>query len=448
MWTEIHVFEGRTYVTSTWGMSGGVAVADGISDAELGGIVAAHVIYDVGTNEFSEAERRRKDAWCDFCTRVAGVPVARFRPEKRVRAYGTSRGWTVDRKPSDMDAPGTDVPRTAGLAGLGAAVRRELTALDPRWPAVRQVLVATSSVGKVAVFPLVGSYWSGPCRVVSPGDDVDAFGATLSAALTDSDTTTRSDYSLADVGLDEQLLAGGARVYVRELSDGGVDLGGYGHVSGTATERRMWSGRISDMPEVCQAVLDMLATLPTRHLPPGTPAGESFGYKCGWLAIRHAAPDDVAAAIDLANTQEIGWREGVDAAYRGGVFVSPPTSGWVFVVGTGLLEDAPDIADLSARLGTEVQLFRTHRVSEHHEWALARDGHVVRHLRCMGMTGEFRQTGVPTPIEIQLGIPDMTIDDWHINEHTVMQVAAGWGIDPCTLDTVESSSAVGVTGRL
>ena len=36
MWAEIHVFEGRMYVTGIWGSSGGVPVADTTSDGELG----------------------------------------------------------------------------------------------------------------------------------------------------------------------------------------------------------------------------------------------------------------------------------------------------------------------------------------------------------------------------------------------------------------------------
>lgn len=202
------------------------------------------------------------------------------------------------------------------------------------------------------------------------------------------------------------------------------------------------------MAGVSRAVPDMIATLPTRHLPPGTPSRAPFGYKCGWLAVRDSTLDRVASAIGLADARSTGWDEGVDAAYRGEVFVSPPTAGWVFVVGKGLLDDAPDVAGLSARLGTEVQLFRTYRVPEHHEWILARDGRVVRRLRCVGETGEFHQAGVPTPIETHLGIPAMTVDDWDIDEQTVMKVAAAWSINHVTLDVVESSATTGCLGSM
>ena len=61
---------------------------------------------------------------------------------------------------------------------------------------------------------------------------------------------------------------------------------------------------------------------------------------------------------------------------------------------------------------------------------------------------QFEQHGPPTPVEIDLDIPAMSVEDWHINEDTVMRVATAWSIDPTTLHLVESSPGTGTCGRI
>jgi hypothetical protein len=52
-----------------------------------------------------------------------------------------------------------------------------------------------------------------------------------------------------------------------------------------------------------------------------------FGYKCAWLAIRTENSQAVVHALGLQNVRKSGWQSGIDAAYSGDVFVTPPIKG-------------------------------------------------------------------------------------------------------------------------
>ncbi|MET7396561.1 hypothetical protein ABZS66_24075 [Dactylosporangium sp. NPDC005572] len=404
MWVEIHVFQGRIYVTGTWAFSGGVRVEDGVPARRLGQLVAEQLHRPAGDG-----------AWREFCETVAGVAVRKFRPEKRVRAYRSGGAWHVDAKPHDADAP----THTVAADELGAAVLRELAALDPRWPVVRRVEVTTMATGELYVRSSAGGHTAVP----------DTLRDTVRRALAEADDSLLG----APAGIDRRLLDGGAEVMVDELSDGTVRLTGHGIANSRPTP---YETRTGDLDEV----LELIRSLPAQHLPPGTPTGAGFGFKCRWLAVRGRGTAEVAAAIGRTGGRPVGWDEGVDGAYERRVFVSPPTGGWVFVVGALLPFDGLAVAGLSERLGAEVQFFGTHRVSEYHEWALATGGRLVRRLRCDGCSGEFEQQGAPTPVEVELGVAD----DADISEMTVMRVAAAWSLDPNTLPLVESSPEPGL----
>ncbi|KUL23948.1 hypothetical protein [Actinoplanes awajinensis] len=68
-----------------------------------------------------------------------------------------------------------------------------------------------------------------------------------------------------------------------------------------------WLGRADDLATVCAAAVRMIADLPVEHLPPGTPAGVSFGVKRTWLAVRGGTVEQIAAAIGLHDGTETGW---------------------------------------------------------------------------------------------------------------------------------------------
>ena len=127
-----------------------------------------------------------------------------------------------------------------------------------------------------------------------------------------------------------------------------------------------------DSPEptaIGAAVLTLLG--PANPIAATTPPElrpTSFGPKIGWIAVAGASVEAVTAALGLLKARSMPWDEGVEAAYDHGVFVCPPVSGWVLAAGADVLLQEVDIAEISRRLGTRVQIFRTHRVSEQHEW--------------------------------------------------------------------------------
>jgi hypothetical protein len=176
-----------------------------------------------------------------------------------------------------------------------------------------------------------------------------------------------------------------------------------------------------------------------------------FGHKTGWVAARGVEPSQVAEALGLLDPRPETWSAGVEAAYDLGVFVCPVVDGWVLAMGIDILVNTPDIAQLSATLGAEVQLFKSHRVSESHHWSRAQNGVVVRAFEFSLDGGELIvNTGPPTPIEAdtpeiapalasQPGeFPFSAYESAHgpadhPDEGSVMTVAAAWSLDPTQL---------------
>jgi hypothetical protein len=169
-----------------------------------------------------------------------------------------------------------------------------------------------------------------------------------------------------------------------------------------------------------------------------------FGFKQAWLAVRTADSSAVLAAIGLRDLGTVPWRGGIDLSYftPDRLAVTPPLPGaggadWTLVAGIWLLTAPVDIAALSAKLGTEVQGFGTHRVVEAHQWSRAVDGQVVRAFGYVGESGELTEWhGEPDPVEREIGLPPAVDDDTFllIGEEDVMRVAAAWSVDPASLD--------------
>ncbi|MFC4063947.1 hypothetical protein, partial [Actinoplanes subglobosus] len=276
--------------------------------------------------------------------------------------------------------------------------------------------------------------------------------AAVRAALADSsgEMTPWAD-GLAAAGVDPRLFRGCAEVLFDELADGSVRLTGAGSAGNRPVAERTWTGRADDLAAACDELARMLAGLPVEHLPPGTPSGTSFGIKRTWLAVRGSSVEEVAAAVGLTGARAAGWDEGVAATYDDGqVFVTPPIAGWILVVNTVHGHGAPSVADLSARLGTEVQFFGNHRVSDYAEWARAVDGQLIRHVYCgesLGPDVLCEEEGVPTPVEIEIGFTESEPGTTWADEDDVLRVAGAWSIDPTSLDVIESSPRDGLLGR-
>ena len=169
-----------------------------------------------------------------------------------------------------------------------------------------------------------------------------------------------------------------------------------------------------------------------------------FGSKQAWLAIRDGDPARVMEALELRDLGPVPWREGVDLAYLTDdrLVLTPPLPGagdgwWQLVAGRWLLRAGArvDIVELSALLGTEVQLFATYRVGESHRWERAVDGELVRAFGYVGETGEVTEwRGEPDATERAIGLPAEEADDLLVSEPDVLRMARAWSVDPTTLD--------------
>lgn len=171
-----------------------------------------------------------------------------------------------------------------------------------------------------------------------------------------------------------------------------------------------------------------------------------FGGKQAWLAVRDGDPQRVLAALGLRDLGEVPWRDGVDLAYLTDdrVAVTPPLPGagdrpWVLAAGRWLLRPSTvvDVTALSKELGTEVQFFATHRVTELHRWQRAVDGEPLRVFGYVGQTGEVTSwMGDPDEAELAAGLPAQLEEETTVlvSEPDVFRVAAAWSLDPTTLD--------------
>jgi hypothetical protein len=191
-----------------------------------------------------------------------------------------------------------------------------------------------------------------------------------------------------------------------------------------------------------------------------------FGPKIAWLALETTNTEAVATALELQEARTTNWADGVNAAYQGSVFVTPPLGDWTLAVGTALFP--PDRADafvkplmerLSGQFG-EAQYFCTHGEFELHVWARGQLGRLVRGY---GWLGEQALTlwdeGMPTKEELELGFwiggeqspkvgQGQDENDEAPDEAGVMQLACLWSIDPTSLNEQYKESVTGLLGKV
>jgi len=174
-----------------------------------------------------------------------------------------------------------------------------------------------------------------------------------------------------------------------------------------------------------------------------------FGYKCSWYLVRTTETEHLSSVFGLKRTAEVNWEKGIEAAYQGFVFISPPVDGWTFVVSTNLAQSriekitqkaASMLQKLSSAFG-EAQFYATHRVVELHIWAKALNGKLIRAHGYIGESGEiFWDEG-------KAEVPEVDIRS-DINEETVMEMARAWSISPTDLDQHKSKPSLGLVGEL
>ncbi len=187
-----------------------------------------------------------------------------------------------------------------------------------------------------------------------------------------------------------------------------------------------------------------------------------FGQPCRWLAIKGHNPVAVQEALHLNAPTPCSWEEGLIEARDHRLFISPPVSGWILVVGSSLPDPAEDVdkcyrflTGLSRKLG-HVQFFSTNRVVTHHAWALIDKGRVFRAYAWAGET--LWNQGPVTAAEKDLKLTcfdygDGTAgferkDSISLNTERVSLLASRWSLDPTAIDDRQCKSEYGITGEL
>jgi hypothetical protein len=165
-----------------------------------------------------------------------------------------------------------------------------------------------------------------------------------------------------------------------------------------------------------------------------------------WLAIKSGSVHAVQSALALHDPKPCSWAEGLSGDREQSLFVSPPVTGWILVIGPALPDPAEDVdacyrflADLSRKLG-QVQYFHVNGILNHHAWVRAESGRMVRAYAWAGKT--LWNQGPPTPAEHILNMKCydycetadpaifVSAEPGVTNADKVHLLAARWSLDP------------------
>ncbi|MEZ6138969.1 MAG: hypothetical protein R3B84_00225 [Zavarzinella sp.] len=215
--------------------------------------------------------------------------------------------------------------------------------------------------------------------------------------------------------------------------------------------------------ELANSILFSLCTgflyIPYYHREEALPI--QFGQDITWFAIESRDIQAVATAFQLTEIEPVEWEEGVDAAHRDWVFVSPPVGDWILVVGRSLLMIPDRLTELMEQLSnhfSEVQYFSNQVEVELYIWARAREGKLERAFGWIGkQENTFLDIGVPSDEEEILGIstefgeprwyePDQLEFSKFQLEH-LFELANHWSIDPMSLDEDRLYETEGLQGK-
>lgn len=201
----------------------------------------------------------------------------------------------------------------------------------------------------------------------------------------------------------------------------------------------------------------------TRDSPVG------FGYKCMWVAVKSTDQSEIADFIGLQKAQMANWQSGIENAYNGKVFITPPVDGWILLVGYGLPQERTDdeliqiknfVNKLSKQFG-EAQHFASHRVVDYHCWIKSINGELVRVYSFIGESfknievfGELSE--VEKKYKFGNTLSKEAMDESYYeredlvypDEEIVMEIAESWSVNPTNLDGRTDIVGLGLVGVL
>ena len=182
-----------------------------------------------------------------------------------------------------------------------------------------------------------------------------------------------------------------------------------------------------------------------------------------WLAIKNRNPMAVQCALALHNSKPCSWLEGLAGDGEQKLFVSPPVSGWILVIGSALPDPGDDVdtcfrflVELSRKLG-HVQFFNANVMLNQHAWVQAEAGRILRGYAWAGKTlwNQGATTSAENDLALkcydytevadvpQFGSPDPIAN----NSEKVHLLAARWSIDPDDIDERFIEHEWGIVGE-
>jgi hypothetical protein len=189
----------------------------------------------------------------------------------------------------------------------------------------------------------------------------------------------------------------------------------------------------------------------------------AFKRPACWLAIRNRHVHAVQSALALHDVRPCSWADGLANGPDQKLFISPPFSGWILVMGSALPDPCEDedasfrfLQQLSRKLG-HVQLFSVSEVFNQHAWVRAEMGRILRAYAWSGRT--LWNQGQMTGAERELGLkcydyaqstdcPSFGLHETGAgNSDKVHLLAARWSLDPDEIDERFLERARGIVGE-
>ena len=182
-----------------------------------------------------------------------------------------------------------------------------------------------------------------------------------------------------------------------------------------------------------------------------------------WLAIKSSNLQSVQSAFALHNPQPCSWVEGLAGDGGQKLFVSPAISGWVLVIGPALPDPVDDVdvcfrflLEISRKLG-HVQFFHANGVLNHHAWAQAEGGRILRGYAWAGKTLWNQGAATPAEQDLKMKCYDYTeaaetplfsaAEPVVSNSDKVHLLAARWSVDPEEIDERSIEKEWGIVGQ-
>jgi hypothetical protein len=182
-----------------------------------------------------------------------------------------------------------------------------------------------------------------------------------------------------------------------------------------------------------------------------------------WLAVRSRNVHAVQSALALQDVRPCFWADSLAGVADQKLFISPPVSGWVLVMGSALPNPCDDedaayrfLLPLSRKLG-HVQLFSVSGVFNQHAWVQVEMGRVLRAYAWSGKTlwNQGERTSAEKELDLKCydyaqpsaNTPFGYRDPSCGNSDKVHLLAARWSIDPDEIDDQFIEHALGIVGE-